>query len=96
MGGLLGNMVVSITYMLGVVTMCRRSVTNLMVVELFFLGCMGGEAFLGSLVVIIHFMQGEATMHNISVALLRVVVVIFKWYLGSGACKGGLLDNILW
>ena len=51
MGGLLGNMVVSINYMLGGVTMCRGSATNLMVLGVFFLGWVGGGTFLGSLVV---------------------------------------------
>ena len=65
----MGDMVVSITYMLGVATMCMESVANFRVVEMFFTKCLGGGMLLGSMVVSINYMLRGATMSSISVVI---------------------------
>ena len=69
MGGLLGGMVVSITYMLGVATMFMKSAANFRAVEMFFMKCLGGWMLLGSMVVSINYMLRGATRSSISVVI---------------------------
>ena len=69
MVGLLGGMVVSITYMLGVATMFMKSAANFRAVEMFFMKCLGGWMLLGSMVVSINYILRGATRSSISVVI---------------------------
>ena len=69
MVGLLGGIVVSITYMLGVATMFMKSAANFRAVEMFFMKCLGGWMLLGSMVVSINYMLRGATRSSISVVI---------------------------
>ena len=73
----MGDMVVSITYMLGVATMCMKSVANFRVVEMFFMKCLGGGLLLGSMVVSINYMLRGAT-RDIYLGIVSAAAVLFS------------------
>ena len=74
---MLGIMVASISYMLGVVTMCSISVANFGVVDIFFNWGFGRGGLLGIMVASINYMLVVVTMCTISVANFMVGEVFF-------------------
>jgi hypothetical protein len=90
----LGGMVVSITYMLGVATMCMNSVANFREVEMFFMKCLSEGLLLGSMVVSINYMLGVATMCMGAVANFRVMEVFFMGCLDGGMLLGSMVVSI--
>jgi hypothetical protein len=84
----LGDMVVSITYMLGVATMCMESVANLREVEMFFMKCFGRGVLLGSMVVSINYMLRGVT-RDIYLGIVSAAAGLFSSVSLVSTLQGG-------